>query len=503
MSRWHQATWDEKLLLEYKDKDLESYKQIVPNDFDDINIDPYLELPKNMIRDDEPMIPSLSELEIVRHYTRLSQMNYGVDLGPMPLGSCTMKYNPKVIDEISNSESIKWCHPLQEESTVQGNMEIIHTLQEWFKEITAMDECTLQIPAGSAGELAGVLIMKKYHGEKRDEVLVADSAHGTNPASAAMAGYKVVYIPTDIQGNVNIEALRAAISNKVAGFMLTNPNTLGIFERNITEIADIIHAIDGLLYYDGANLNGIIGITRPGDMGFDIVHLNLHKTFAVPHGGGGPGAGVLCVKEKLKKLLPKPIVIKKEGLYRFEWPDKTSIGEIKAFYGNFANLLRAFIYISMLGPKGLKAIAENSALSTNYFMAKMKEVQGYEIPFKNRARKHEIVISAKPLLKYGIRAEDVAKFLLNKGVYAPTIYFPPIVEEALMIEFTETEPKEVIDSYVNMLKEVEEIAKSIPNALKNMPERTSVSRIDLVYANHPKTAIPTYKHLVKLSRNVK
>ncbi|PWV36916.1 MAG: aminomethyl-transferring glycine dehydrogenase subunit GcvPB, partial [Desulfurococcaceae archaeon] len=449
---WRQARWDEDLLLERGKRS--SAGPLIPfeDQFNEIEI----KIPENLLRKDEPSIPTLSEIEVVRHYTRLSQMSYGVDLGPVPLGSCTMKYNPKMLDLIAMDPRIVELHPLQDIDTVQGILEIIYLTERWLAEITGMDRCSFQPPAGAAGEFAGALMIRKYHldrGEERDEMLIPDSAHGSNPASAAMAGFKVVRIPTGPDGEVSIEALKASVGSRTAGIMLTNPNTLGIFESRILEISDIVHGAGGLLYYDGANLNGIMGIARPGDMGFDIVHLNLHKTFATPHGGGGPGGGVVCARGELVDYLPRPLVERKGNKYYWDYECKKCIGTVRAFYGNIVPVVRTFAYIAMLGPQGLREVSEVSVLNTNYFIKKILEKPYYELPYApEKPRKHEVVISASKIAKEtGVTTEDIAKALLNEGLHAPTIYFPLIVSEALMVEFTETEPREVIETYAEIL----------------------------------------------------
>jgi glycine dehydrogenase subunit 2 len=403
-----------------------------------------------------------------------------------------MKYNPKV--ELRALGLTEGHHPLESEETVQGIMEMLYLMQRWLAEMTGTDECSLQPPAGAAGELSGLLIMKKYfddRNEQRDEVLVADTAHGTNPATAGMLGKKVVYIRSNNEGLLDLELLKKVVSSRTMGLMLTNPNTLGLFEENILEIAKVVHSVGGLLYYDGANLNGILGIARPGDMGFDLVHLNLHKTFAVPHGGGGPGAGAICAKGDLVKYLPYPIV-RKEGK-RYVWfrPER-SIGKIATFWGNVGNVAIAFSYILGLGPEGLREVAEQSVLATNYLIAKLKGLNGLTLMAPHRPRKHEVVFSAAELAKRtGVTANDVAKALLDRGFYAPTIYFPPIVEEALMIEPTETEPIEVLDEFANALTDIVRLAFENPKPLQESPRNTSVGRVDNVKANHPSTITPS------------
>lgn len=385
MERWRQAKWPEPLIYELGGEGRRG--AILPYESELEELEALIGgssrlLPENMVRR-ELLLPELSEVEVVRHYTRLSQMAYGVDLGPVPLGSCTMKYNPKISEEISRDPRVRLLHPLQDEETVQGILEILYHLEKWLAEITGMERCSLVPPAGAAGELAGALMIRKYHidrGEQRDEMLVPDSAHGTNPASAAMAGFRVVRIPTGPHGTVDIEALRAALSPRTAGLMLTNPNTLGIFEDKILEIADIVHEAGGLLYYDGANLNAIMGLVRPGDMGFDIVHLNLHKTFAAPHGGGGPGAGPVCAKGELVDYLPRPLIEYDGRKYYWDYRCEKCIGRIRAYYGNIIPLLKAYIYIAMMSGEGLREAAIQSVINTNYFIALMRGLRVTSYP---------------------------------------------------------------------------------------------------------------------------
>lgn len=504
---WRQAKWVEPLIFELSERERETLQITkLEEEIKEYVGDLRNLIPNDLIRSSSPNIPNISEVEVVRHFIRLSQMTYGVDEGPVPLGSCTMKYNPKISEVIAKDPRITELHPDQDEETVQGILEILYLMQEWLAEITGMDLCTLNVPAGAAGELAGALMIKKYHeikNECRDEMLIPDSAHGTNPASAAMAGFKVIKIKTDEKGNVDLKAIKAVLSEKTAGIMLTNPNTLGLFEENILEIAEVLHKNDSLLYYDGANLNGILGIVRPGDMGFDIVHLNLHKTFAAPHGGGGPGAGALCAKGFLANLLPKPVIKKVGRKYVLDYEIKESIGMIRAYYGHIIPIIKSFVYIIMLGPKGLKEVAEISTLNTNYFIHLIKDVKGITLPYDpKRPRKHEVVISVEELAKdTGVNAEDVAKALLNKGLHAPTIYFPLIVPEALMVEFTETETKEVIEMYANALREIVEESYKNPEKIKKLPVNTSVKRIDNVRANLPKYLAPSYKFVEKARRS--
>ncbi|MEM1600875.1 MAG: aminomethyl-transferring glycine dehydrogenase subunit GcvPB [Sulfolobales archaeon] len=504
---WRQASWGEKPLFELSKYGKPTYYFGDVAEFaEEVGSIEGL-LPKDILRSEPPQIPNISEVEVVRHFMRLSQMSYGVDLGPVPLGSCTMKYNPKICEELANDEYVTDLHPYQDEDTVQGILAVMYLLQKWLAEITGMDECCLQPPAGASGELTGALMIKKYHldrGESfRDEMIIPDNAHGSNPASAAMAGLKVVRIPTSDSGEVDIDALKSVLSRRTAGIMLTNPNTLGIFESRIVEIADLVHGSGGLLYYDGANLNGILGIVRPGDMGFDIVHLNIHKTFGAPHGSGGPGAGVVCAKGELVDYLPVPTVGFDGVKYFFNYGRRRSIGRVSQFYGNVIPLVKAFIYILTLGPN-IREVCEVAVLNTNYFIKLVEGVRGISIPYgRGRFRKHEVVLSFEDLLRdTGVSAEDVAKALLDRGVHAPTIYFPLIVKEAHMVEFTETETKENIEMYAELYRSIVEDAYKDPAKLKGCPENTSIGRLDLGLANHPLTRAPTYKFLSRLSREV-
>lgn len=470
-----------------------------------------IRVPPSVRRERPPALPELSEVEVVRHFVRLSQMAYGVDNGPVPLGSCTMKYNPKIAMKWSfGNEKLGWIHPLQSEESIQGLLEILYELQKWLAHVVGMDECSLHPAAGAHGELAGVLMIRKYHelrgeAERRTEIIIPDSAHGTNPASAAMAGFRVVVIPSAPDGGVDVDALRAAVSERTAGLMLTNPNTLGLFESRIREIAGIVHERGGLLYYDGANLNGTMGYARPGDFGFDIAHINIHKTFSSPHGGGGPGAGPVCAKRipvnesrgiYLTDLLPGYVVYYDEasGLYRLRAPSH-SIGALRAFFGNVVPLVWSYIYMLSMGNEGLKLATQVAVLNTNYFLSLMRGARGYELPYDPaRPRKHEAVISARPMAEeVGVTAEDVAKNLLDEGLYAPTIYFPLIVKEALMVEFTESETKENIDKYAQALKRIAGLAYEAPEKAKAAPRNTSVGRLDLVKANHPMYVAPTWR----------
>jgi glycine dehydrogenase subunit 2 len=462
-------------------------------------------IPETMRRTSKLNLPELSEVEVTRHFTRLSEMNYGIDSGLYPLGSCTMKYNPKINELLAGLPTLGTIHPYQDESTVQGILEILYKLERWLSEITGTYEVCLHPAAGAHGELLGTLLMHaclKSNGEceKRTEVLVPDSAHGTNPASAAMAGFNVVVLPSGADGCIDLEALKAAVSEKTAGLMLTNPNTLGLFEKDIEEIAKIVHEVGGLLYYDGANLNPLLGKARPGDMGFDIVHINIHKTFSTPHGGGGPGAGPVGVSKDLAQFLPVPRIVQDGQHYRLDYDKPHSIGKIRSFYGNVAVLLRAYAYILSLGLEGLKEAAEVSVLNANYVMKKLREIKGLNLPYDSeKPRKHECVLSAKTLkTETGVSALNIAKRLLDYGLHAPTIYFPLIVDEALMVEPTETFEKEELDRFVEAMRKICQEAYTNPENVLKAPHNTAVSRLDEVKASHPRTMALSWRmHLKK------
>lgn len=432
-------------------------------------------------------MPELSEIELGRHYTELAKKSHGVNDGFYPLGSCTMKYNPRINEEIAALRGFADIHPLQPEHTVQGCLEVLKTLEEYLCEITGMDRMTFQPAAGAHGEFTGLLLMKAYHESRGDagrtKILVPDSAHGTNPASAAMAGYKVVSIPSGADGGVDLEKLRAAAGDDVAGLMLTNPNTVGLFDENILEITNIVHECGGLCYYDGANLNAIMGEVRPGDMGFDVIHLNLHKTFSTPHGGGGPGSGPVGCKKMLAEFLPSRQVEGEETL-RFTKAEK-SIGEMKSFYGNFLVVVRALTYVMTLGKEGIPEASQNAVLNANYMMYKLKDI--YHMAY-DRTCMHEFVMSLSDLKKEtGVSAMDIAKGLLDYGIHPPTMYFPLIVEEALMVEPTETESRETLDEAVQVFKELYETAKEDAEKLHRAPVTTPLTRLDEVgAARHPK-----------------
>ena len=432
-------------------------------------------------------MPALSEPELSRHYTELAHKTRGVNDGFYPLGSCTMKYNPRVNEQIAALEGFNQIHPLQPQDTVQGCMEVMALAEKYLCEITGMNHMTLQPAAGAHGELTGLLLMKAYHTSKgnthKTKILVPDSAHGTNPASAAMAGYTVVSIPSGDDGCVDIEKLKEAAGDDIAGLMLTNPNTVGLFDKNIREITQIVHDCGGLCYYDGANLNAVMGIVRPGDMGFDIVHLNLHKTFSTPHGGGGPGAGPVGCKEELAQFLPSVLVEKDGDELHFTKPEH-SIGEMKSFYGNFLVVVKALTYILTLGREGIPQASSNAVLNANYMMNQLKDL--YTMAYDDICM-HEFVMSLADLKKdTGISAMDIAKGLLDNNIHPPTMYFPLIVEEALMVEPTETESRETLDEAVAVFRQLHAQAAADPEGLHHAPTKTPVTRLDEVgAARHP------------------
>ncbi len=436
-------------------------------------------IPEEFLRASAPELPEVSEVDVVRHFTQLSQRNHGVDSGFYPLGSCTMKYNPKINEDTARLSGFAKVHPYQSEDTVQGCLELLYKTDRMLAEITGMERVSLQPAAGAHGEMAGLMIIKAYHesrgDSKRTKIVVPDSAHGTNPASAAVAGFDVIEVPSNARGGVDLEALKAVMSDEIAGLMLTNPNTLGLFDENIHRIAEIVHRAGGLLYYDGANANAIMGISRPGDMGFDVVHLNLHKTFSTPHGGGGPGSGPVGVKKELVPFLPKPVVEYKEGRYYLDSDRPQSIGRVKSFYGNFGVVVRAYTYIRTMGPDGLRSVSENAVLNANYIMSQLKEY--YHLPYE-RICMHEVVLSGQKQKEIGVATLDIAKRLLDFGYHPPTIYFPLIVKEALMIEPTETESKETLDEFIAVMIQIAEEAKSDPEKVKGAPYTTVVSRLD-------------------------
>jgi glycine dehydrogenase subunit 2 len=445
-------------------------------------------IPAALLRATPPALPEISELDAVRHYTRLSQRNFSIDTHFYPLGSCTMKYNPRACNQLAMLPSFLARHPLAPAPTGQGFLGCLFELQEMLGEVTAMAGVSLAPMAGAQGELAGVAMIRAYHrsrnDEARTEIVVPDAAHGTNPATATMCGYAVREVPTDNEGNVDLAALEAVVGPRTAGLMLTNPSTLGVFERSIGRIRDIVHGAGGLLYYDGANLNAILGKVKPGDMGFDVIHMNLHKTFATPHGGGGPGAGPVGVGKRLLPFLPIPMVGRKEGAYCWltETDRPQSIGRMSAFMGNAGVLLRAFIYARMLGREGMRRVAEFATLNANYLMVELRKA-GFEIAFPSRRASHEFIVTLRKLKEEtGVSAMDLAKRLLDKGFHAPTTYFPLLVPECLLIEPTETESRETLDGFVAAMKEILDEARTNPELVKSAPHTTPVRRLDDVKA---------------------
>ena len=439
-----------------------------------------LDVPK---RQKKRNLPHVSENELSRHYSELAKQVHGVNDGFYPLGSCTMKYNPKVNEKAAALPGFTGIHPLQPEHTVQGCLEVLKETKEMLCEITGMDDMTMQPAAGAHGEFTGLLLIKAYHDSKEDKkrtkIIVPDSAHGTNPASAAMLGYEVVSIPSGPDGCVDLEKLREAVGEDTAGLMLTNPNTVGLFDKNILEITSIIHDAGGLCYYDGANLNAVMGVVRPGDMGFDVIHLNLHKTFSTPHGGGGPGSGPVGCKAFLAEFLPGLQPVETENGLAFAAPDH-SAGSVKAFYGNFLVVVKAMTYILMLGKEGIPAAAKNAVLNANYMMNKLKDI--YPMAYEETCM-HEFVMTLEKMKhEIGVSAMDIAKALLDYGIHPPTMYFPLIVHEALMVEPTETESRETLDEVIAIFREIYEKAKAEPEALHEAPVGTYVRRLDEVRA---------------------
>lgn len=442
-------------------------------------------IPKDFLRDRPAELPEVSEPELVRHFTNLSSMNHHVDKNLYPLGSCTMKYNPKVNDAIASKPGFADIHPEQPVETIQGALQLYYELEQILCGITGMDAFTLQPAAGSHGELTGVMIMSKYHqskGERRKYVIIPDSAHGTNPASVAMGGFETLEVRSNERGLVDVDDLRSMISEEVAGMMLTNPNTLGLFEEDIVEIVELLHSVDALMYMDGANMNALLGITRPAEMGFDITHLNLHKTFSTPHGGGGPGSGPIGVTAELEQYLPTPTIVYDEEFerYDFDWDRPEAIGKIHGFYGNFGMMARAYTYIRMLGPRGLRAIAENAIINANYLREQLREE--FHHPFTQHCM-HEFVMSGTPQKKRGATTKDIAKRLLDYGFHAPTVYFPLIVTEALMVEPTESETKDTLDRFAEVLKTIDREIDEDPELVRNGPYTTPIRRVDEAKAN--------------------
>ncbi|MDS1001955.1 aminomethyl-transferring glycine dehydrogenase subunit GcvPB [Clostridium sporogenes] len=440
-------------------------------------------LPKNLLREDEIDLPEVSEVDVVRHYTALSNKNYTVDNGFYPLGSCTMKYNPKINEDMATLSGFSKIHPLQDENISQGALELMYDLKGKLCEITGLDDFTLQPAAGAHGEYTGLLIIKAYHKKrgdtKRTKIIVPDSAHGTNPASASVAGFDIVEIKSGEDGRVSIEELKKVLNDEIAGLMLTNPSTLGLFEKDIKLISELVHEAGGLLYYDGANLNAIMGIARPGDMGFDVCHLNMHKTFSTPHGGGGPGSGPVGVKKHLAKFLPIPTVEKENDKFILDYNREDSLGKIRSLYGNFGVMVKAYTYILTMGREGLKAASENAVLNANYIKESLRDY--YNIG-KDDICKHEVILSTLKENPHHIATLDIAKRLIDYGVHPPTVYFPLIIEEALMIEPTESESKETVDEFIDAMKKIAVEAEENPEILHEAPVNAPVRRLDQVKA---------------------
>lgn len=465
-----------KLIFELSKPGRTAYR-LPENDVEQVALEELI--PEEYLNKDELDLPELSEVDIIRHYTNLSNKNFGVDTGFYPLGSCTMKYNPKINENMAALDGFANIHPLQPEETVQGALRLMYEIDRALCEISGMDKMTLQPAAGAHGELTGLTLIKAYHENRGDtnrtKIIVPDSAHGTNPASAVMAGFDTVEIKSTEEGLVDLESLKAVLNDEIAGLMLTNPNTLGLFDRNIKEIADLVHEAGGLVYYDGANANAILGKARPGDMGFDVVHFNIHKTFSTPHGGGGPGSGPVGVKECLLEFLPVPTVEKDGDRYYLNYDIPKSVGKIKDFYGHFNVLVKGYAYILTMGKDGLKKASEMAVLNSNYLAHKLKEYYNVQ---KDTIFKHEFVLAGLKDAPEGITTLDVAKRLLDYGYHPPTVYFPLIVNEAIMTEPTETETKETLDEFVEALIKIAEEAKENPEILKEAPHDTPVRRVD-------------------------
>nr|WP_300002838.1 aminomethyl-transferring glycine dehydrogenase subunit GcvPB [Tissierella sp.] len=479
----------DKLIFELSKTGRKGY-MLPPLDVEDKSISEFF--PEEFINENPLTLPEVNEFEVIRHYTNLSNKNYGLDTGFYPLGSCTMKYNPKINENTARIDGFANLHPRQREDCTQGALQVMYELQESLEEIAGMDQITLQPAAGAHGELTGIMVIKAFHEKngdtKRDTIIVPDSAHGTNPATAAMAGYKILEVKSTDKGLVDVEALRALVDENTAGLMLTNPNTLGIFEKDIQEIADIVHDAGGQLYYDGANANAILGHARPGDMGFDVVHFNIHKTFSTPHGGGGPGCGPVGVKKHLTEFLPVPIVAKDGDRYFLDYEIENTIGKVKDFYGHFGIIVRAYTYILTMGSDGLKQASAMAVLNANYMLHKLKD--DYYVPI-DTIYKHEFVLSG---LKGGLQEAttlDIAKRLLDFGFHPPTVYFPLIIKEAMMIEPTETESKETLDEFIDALLAIAKEAKEDPSILKEAPHDTIVRRPDETKA--ARNPVVTYK----------
>jgi len=468
-----------KLLCEHKCSKKNNYTPAL-----DIKEKPLLNFFKSSQTRKKPMqFSPIPEREAVKHFTKLSEMNYHVDKGMYPLGSCTMKYNPKIAEDTANLSGLSNLHPKMPESEIQGALKIMFDLGEFLKEISGMDSITLQPEAGSHGELTGLLITRAYFNLKKENrkiVLIPDTAHGTNPASSRRAGFKTKEVKSNKTGILDPQNLKKSMNEQVAALMITNPNTLGVFEPNIKELSNILHKSGALLYMDGANLNALLGTTKAGDFGVDIIHFNLHKTFATPHGGGGPGSGPLAVKKHLSEFLPVPTIEFDGKKYKFNWKLKNSIGKVSSFYGAFSVIVKAYTYIRMLGADGLRSVTEQAIINSNYLLSHLKE--NYDIPYQENCM-HEFVLSASRFKKNGIRALDIAKSLLDMEYHAPTIYFPLIVSEAMMIEPTETESKESLDNFINAMKTIAKQAEETPSELQKSPYKTPVGRLNEAKAN--------------------
>ena len=505
--KFRQAQWEEPIIFELsREQRLGFNVPALEPEIEDAMGEIANLVPNGMLREKPPGLPEVSELEVLRHFIHLSQMNYGVNSGRFyPLGSCTMKYNPVINEVLAGHPKVTGIHPDQDDASIQGLLEMLYGLKQGYLEITGMDDASLQPAGGAHGEYLGALLIRAYHADRGDlegrtEIIIPDSAHGTNPATAIMAGFKTIEVPSDEDGGVDLEALASVVGPQTAGLMLTNPNTLGIFDSNIAKIAGIVHDTGGLMYYDGANLNAIMGKCRPGDMGFDVVHVNLHKTFSTPHGGGGPGSGPVGVKSFLADYLPVPDIVESDGVYSLDWGRSKTVGKIHGYHGNVGPMLRAYTYMVTLGGEGLKEASELSVLNSNYIAAKLKDVKGYSLPFaEGKPRMHEAVLSAEKMNEdTGVRALNVSKKLLDYGLHAPTTYFPLIVPEALMIEPTETEPVEVLDEFIEAMKEISDLAYSDPEEVLGAPRMTVVGKLDEARAAHPRTICLSWKSYCRM-----
>ena len=489
---FNQAYWNEPLLKDLSKSGRYGYAPRI-NDEISSDIGKIDEIIPTKLRRSNLSLPKISQPQLVRHFTRLSQMNFSIDLGIYPLGSCTMKHNPKLNERLASDSRLKCLHPYQPLSSSQGILKLLYDLSNVLGEVTGLPSVSLSPAAGAHGEFVGVLIIKSWIKEKnesetRTEMLVPDSAHGTNPATASLAGFKVVKVPSDNNGLVDVDSVKRLSSDKTAGLMLTNPNTLGLFEKNIEEISNIVHEAGGLMYYDGANMNALLGKARPGDMGFDIAHLNLHKTFTTPHGGGGPGAGPVCVSNSLSDFLPSPMIVNNDGNYSLNYNIPKTIGRVKAFYGNLAILFRAYSYICLMGSDGLNEVSSQAVLAANYLLSKLNPKYVSLDHIGTSRVMHEFVISLDKIKSNTSRpALEIGKALLDYGVHSPTVYFPLTVNEGMMIEPTETESKEDLDQYANHLNSLFDIATTSPDSLLSKPQKTSIGRLDEANASRVST----------------